>query len=120
MQTKNNNSQTTVAATEAVEEAKSADPTHAEWLAIRREAGRQIDPDIAEVHWEYGQVLDPYGIDAELPEECQQIGRNYFARSPQSDVWVSFHDLPTGTRDALWKKHGAKLAFPAGLPLDLL
>jgi hypothetical protein len=120
MQTKDNNSQTTVAVTEAVETAKSADRGDVEWLAIRSEAGRQIDPDIAEVDWQYGHVLDPYGIDAELPEECQQIGRNYFARSPQSDVWVSFHDLPTPTRHALWKKHGGKLAFPAGLPLDFL
>jgi hypothetical protein len=118
MQTKNSNSQTTVAATEAVETAELADRIDVEWLAIRSEAGRQIDPDISEVDWEYGQVLDPYGIDAELPEECQQVGRNYFARSPRSDVWVSFHDLPTATRDALWEKHGTKLAFSAGLPLD--
>jgi hypothetical protein len=32
-------------------------------------------------------------------------------------VWVSFYDLPDATRDALWKKHQSKLAFPAELPL---
>jgi hypothetical protein len=33
-----------------------------EWLAIRKEAGLQIDPDTAEVCWRYAQVLDPYGF----------------------------------------------------------
>jgi hypothetical protein len=85
------------------------------WLAIRKNAGRHIDPKTAEVMWEYGQTLDPYGIDPDLPEEMQQIGRNYFARSPGSDVWVEFGDLPEATREALWEKHKNKLAFPAGL-----
>ena len=85
------------------------------WLAIRKEAGLNIDPETAEVEWIYAQTLDPYGVYPELPEECQQVGREYFARSPGSDVWVNFHDLPEATRDALWKKHGSKLAFPAGL-----
>jgi hypothetical protein len=35
---------------------------------------------------------------------------------PGSDIWVHFGDLPEATAAALWKKHGAKLAFPAGLP----
>src|SRR6266446_5833747 len=61
------------------------------------------------------QTLDPYGVYPELPEEYQQVGREYFARSPGSDVWVEFGDLPEASRDALWKKHRSKLAFPAGL-----
>ncbi len=73
-----------------------------EWLAIRKKAGRKIDAETAEVRWDYGQTLDPYGIDPELPEECQQIGRNYFARWPGSDIWVCFCDLPKATREALW------------------
>ncbi len=64
------------------------------WLAIRKEAGLHIDPDTAEVEWIYAQTLDPYGIDPELPQEYWQVGREYFARSPKSDVWVSFGDLP--------------------------
>ncbi len=72
------------------------------WLAIRKRAGRKIDPETAEVLWKHGMTLDPYGLDPELPEYC--IGRNYFARSPGSDIWVSFHDLPAATVDALWKK----------------
>ena len=52
-----------------------------------------------EVEWRYAQTLDPYGVYPDLPEECQQVGREYFARSPGSDIWVHFHDLPEETRD---------------------
>jgi hypothetical protein len=86
-----------------------------QWLTSRREAGLKIDPETAEVRWEYGQVMDPYGVNKDLPEECWQVGRQYFARSLGSDIWVNFHDLPDDTRDALWERHQSKLAFPAGL-----
>ena len=79
--------------------------------ALRKAVGLQIDPETAEVEWTYAQTLDPYGDDPNLPEEYQQVGREYFARSPGSDVWVWFGDLPKATRDALWH-----LALPAGLP----
>jgi hypothetical protein len=75
-----------------------------DWLAARKETGLLIDPETAEVLWTYAQTLDPYGVDPELPEELQQIGREYFARSPGSDVWVWFGDLPDATRDALWAR----------------
>jgi hypothetical protein len=86
-----------------------------EFIAIRKQEGLKIDPNTAEVHWHYAQTLDPYGIYPDLPEECQQIGRAYFARSPGSDIWVHFYHLPKKTRDALWERHKSKLAFPAGL-----
>jgi hypothetical protein len=76
-----------------------------EFLAIRKEEGLKIDPKTAEVMWIYAQTLDPYGVYSDLPEECQQVGREYFARSPGSDIWVNFGDLPETTRDALWGKH---------------
>jgi hypothetical protein len=85
------------------------------WLALLKIAGQQIDPDTAEVFWTYGLTLDPYGVYPDLPEEYQQVGREYFARAPGTKVWVSFHDLPQGTRDRLWARHSRKLAFPAGL-----
>ena len=91
-----------------------------EWLAIRKNAGRKIDPETCELMWDHGCTSDPYGIDPELPEELQQVSRNYFARSPGSDIWVWFGDLPRSTERALWEKHKASLAFPAGLPRDLL
>jgi hypothetical protein len=59
-----------------------------DWLAIRKEAGLKIDPNTAEVHWEYGYTLDRYGVHPGLPEELRQVGREYFARSPGSDIWV--------------------------------
>jgi hypothetical protein len=87
-----------------------------EWLAIRKEAALRIDSETAEVEWCYALTLDPYGVLPELPEEYQQVGREYFARAPDSDVWVWFGDLPDVTRNALWSRHSSKLAFPAGLP----
>jgi hypothetical protein len=87
-----------------------------EWLAIRKEAGRKIDPETAEVDWHYVHSSDPYGIFPEVPKEYGFFGRHYFARSPGSDIWVLFRDLPDATRDALWKKHKASVAFPAGPP----
>jgi hypothetical protein len=90
-----------------------------EFLAIRKAEGSKIDARTAEVTWCYAQTLDPYGI-CELPEEYQQVGREYFARAPGSHVWVCFDDLPQETREALWKVHKHELAFPAGLPLDRL
>jgi len=87
------------------------------WLAIRKEEGLRIDPETAEVDWNYAQTLDPYGVldEWELPKEFDCVGRAYFARAPGSDIWVEFGDLPTETREKLWKKHRRNLAFPAGL-----
>ena len=75
-----------------------------QWLAIRKETGLKIDPETAEVTWIYVWELDPYGVHPDLPEEYKQANRESFARSPGSDVWVAFGDLPAATRDALWKR----------------
>ena len=83
--------------------------------ALRKAVGLHIDPETADVEWIYAQTLDPYGDDPDLPEECWCVGRAYFARSPGSEVWICFYDLPKEVREALWKKHKSKLAFPAGL-----
>lgn len=84
---------------------------------IRRRAGLLIDPVTAEVKWWYTQMADPYDIDPDLPEEYQQVGRGYFARSPESKIWVWFPHLPEATKAALWEMHKRELAFPAGLPI---
>jgi hypothetical protein len=70
----------------------------------KKAVGLLIDAETAEIHWGWGETLDPYGVDPELPEEYQQIQRLYFARSPGSANWVCFYDLPEATRDALWKR----------------
>jgi len=87
-----------------------------QWLAIRKQAGQTIDPETAEVMWDYAFTLDPCGIDSKRPEDCKQVGREYFARAPRSEIWVNFGDLPQITQERLWEKHKAELAFPAGLP----
>jgi len=93
----------------------SEEMTIEQWLAIRKDVALRIDPQTAEVEWRYAQTFDPYGVDRDLPEEYQQVGRTYFAHDPGSDVWVWFGDLPVKVRDALWERHQSKLAFPAGL-----
>src|SRR5262245_43325073 len=80
--------------------------------AVRREVGRHIDPETAEVYWMYAQVCNPYGDELDLPDELQCVGRDYFARSPGSKVWIWFGDLPDASADRLWKEHKHKLAFP--------
>src|SRR6266446_3984819 len=86
-----------------------------QFLKARKKAALHIDPETAEVDWAYGQIMHPYGIDPELPDELQCIGRIYFARSPGSELWVCFGDLSEAVRDALWERHKQQLAFPAGL-----
>ena len=74
-----------------------------QWLALRKDAALRIDPETAEVYCEHGQICDPYDVE-DLSEEYQCIGRNYFARSPGIDVWVSFDDLPEVVCDRLWQR----------------
>jgi hypothetical protein len=52
------------------------DPQHEieEWLALRKEAGRHIDPETAELDWDYGEVMDSYGIDPNLPQNVGVLG----------------------------------------------
>ena len=71
------------------------------WLAIRKEAGLNIDPETAEVMWDYCYTIDPYNVYSDLHQEEKQIGREYFARAPGSNVWVNYGDLPDATLGAL-------------------
>ena len=88
-----------------------------EWLAIRKDAALKIVPETAEVRWFYVNTLDPYGVYPELREDrYRQVGRDYFACAPGSDIWVWFGDLPRDVSDKLWETHKGVLAFPAGLP----
>jgi hypothetical protein len=86
-----------------VRESEAKKKRKQQWLAIRKEAGLKIDPETAEVFWEHGQVPDPYGL-YDLTDEEYCVGRNYFARAPGSDVWVSFDDLPDAVCDRLWAR----------------
>jgi hypothetical protein len=87
--------------------AEMTDQERKSWLAIRKEAALEIDPETAEVDWCYAQTLNPYGVHPDLPEECWQVGREYFARSHGSDVWIGFGDLPEAVRDRLRERYRA-------------
>jgi len=80
------------------------------WHALLQTAGRQVDPENAEVCWWFGQVADPYGVYPNLPPEYDCIGRLYFARNSGSSVWIAFGDLPDATREALKRKTRNSLA----------
>ena len=84
------------------------DMTKEEFLANRKEAGRRIDPNSADVEFTFRwtEVFDPYGVLDLTPEE-KCIGRSYFACSPDSGGWVSFDDLPEQTRGELWRRINA-------------
>ena len=87
-----------------------------EWRAVRKAEGLKIDPKAAETFWTYGSTIDPYGA-WNFPDWFEDnVGREYWARNPGSEIWVNFCDLPAATSDALWKRDGRNLAFPAGLP----
>lgn len=70
--------------------------TKEEFLADRKAAAQRIDVETCEIMWEYIQILDPYGVEPDLPDEKLQVGRGYFVRSFESDGWVSVYDLPRG------------------------
>jgi hypothetical protein len=70
-------------------------------LIICWEAAKHIDPETAEVKWEYMPFDDPYGV---LQSDHPTV-RQYFARSPASDIWVAWSDLPEETEISLWEKH---------------
>jgi hypothetical protein len=83
-----------------------------EWLRARGEAGLKINPETAKVYWRHGQVLNPYGLDLDLPEGGHRIGRFYFARSPENEIWVEFGDLPDTTRTALEDRKDEEPPWP--------
>ncbi len=89
-----------------IDEARTEEITTEQWLAIRKEAALKIDPETAEIEWIHALRVDPYGVHPSLAEEYSCVGREYFARSPGSDIWVWFGELPEATRDALqkWKR----------------
>ena len=84
--------------------ADNDDLSTAEWLQIRKDAAARIDPVTAEVTFEWGQSVDPYGVEPNLPPEWDQIGRNYFVRNSNEEIWVSFDDLSHSARKVLWDR----------------
>jgi hypothetical protein len=85
-----------------------------QWRPIRKEAGPRIDQEVAHVASWHAYTIDPYGVCSDIPEEAQTVGREWFARSPRSDVWVLFDDLPGATQDALSEPTGRRGRRPPG------
>ena len=68
----------------------------------RIDAGKLIDLNTAILHWGWGEILDVYGVLDSVAQSC--IGRVYFLRAPDSDIWVNIYDLPEETRDEFWRR----------------
>ncbi len=73
--------------------------TRKQWLAIRKAAGKQIDPETAEVMWVYRDALLYVWRASGIPR------REYYVRSPGSIEWILVHDLPKEIQVALMIKH---------------
>jgi hypothetical protein len=89
------------------------------FVAERKAKALRIDPATCEVHYQYVQVLDPYGL-LDVPEEARCIGADLFVRNPGGDIWVWFGDLPEATLKAVrarpekendWPSESADLPF---------
>ena len=84
-----------------------SDAEYKRLMEERRAAGLSIDPSTAQIERWCAQTLDPYGDGLPLLPQAEQIGREYFARAPDADIWVSVHDLPDATRDAIRERFRA-------------
>jgi hypothetical protein len=72
--------------------------------------GLLIDPETAEVCWQFRSDADPYEIGA-YPDADVYVGRQYFAKRPGSEIWVCFRHIPDEVREKLWKHPNAKPSF---------
>ena len=70
----------------------------------RIDAGKLIDLNTAILHWGWGEIPNVYGVLEDLQEEEKCVGRVYFLRAPDSDIWVHIWDLPEETRDEFWRR----------------
>ena len=75
--------------------------TKEEFLANRKAAGQVIDVETCKIAWWYAQIVDPYGIESDLPDEAYCIGSTCFVISPDSDGWVCVCTICRRTRSAL-------------------
>jgi hypothetical protein len=82
-----------------------------------RAAGRLIDVNTCEQHWEWGDELDPYYMEL-APYES--INRICFVRNKDSDDWICIYDLPEekvqalnerNERERLARKHAVEDIF---------
>ena len=78
-----------------------------EWIAIvKKAAALAINSETAEISSLYGPTNDPYSDG--LTGRAQEWGKHFFARSPGTDIWVPFRDLPPTVLKALWDRMDRK------------
>ena len=70
-----------------------------EWLEIRKEEARKIDPETAEVKLSYACPVDPYGICDLFRLYYKYSGEDWSVRDAGSD-WIWAGDVP----DETWRK----------------
>jgi hypothetical protein len=80
------------------------------WLALRKGAAAELDPETAEVTFTWGDICDPYEL--WVDDKDGTAGRNYYARSP-GGVWVAFDDLPEAVCARLQKRLDAREVIDA-------
>jgi hypothetical protein len=78
--------------------------TKEEFLASRKAAGRVIDVETCKIAWWYAQIVDPYEIESDLPDEAYCVGSICFVVSPESDGPVCVCDLPEDKVRALYAR----------------
>ncbi len=86
-----------------VDDCEQLPPEKAEFLRIRKEAGKLIDPERAQCFIIEDDITDPYGVRGYSPDESV-CGRLYYAKNPGSEIWVEFHDIQRGIRDKLFRR----------------
>jgi hypothetical protein len=74
-------------------------------MDYRTEAGKRINPETAEVWFEYANDFDPYREDPEI--EQVSVGRVFFAADPEERIAVEWSELPEETQAALDEKYRA-------------
>jgi hypothetical protein len=80
-------------------------PDAERWHEIRKEEALAIDPETAEVCWDYGEYSDPYKLYPVVPEfPVDPLEKMYFVRRPDGDIWVRDNDLPDAVFAALWER----------------
>jgi hypothetical protein len=82
------------------------------FYAGRKAAGRAIDIETCELGCWHAFDADPYHVHDDLPSEWQDIGKNRFVCSPESDGWIHTSDLPADKHKALYERIYPRAEFP--------
>ena len=87
------------------------------WLAIRKEAGLKIDPETAEVDWDYGNDFDPYGVwdEWEVPQEFEVVGRQRLGACSGKRCLGSFQRFARHRQRRVVGEASLADCFPRGL-----